>query len=87
MVGSPKHILENQQSDDTKDSILGDSGPGRWLWDENYCVDTSENGFDVGFEAGVPLGGSGKWNNIAQNLNSYRFWDGKKMATRAGCAA
>lgn len=80
-IGAPWQI--NQIAKDFG-NLSRESG---FMWDENYSVDTSENGFDVGFEAGVGLGGSGKWNNITQTLNSYHFWDGKEMATRPGCAA
>lgn len=58
-----------------------------YMWEEKYTVDTSENGFDIGFKAGVELGGSGKWSNITQALTGYRFWDGSTWATRPGCAA
>ncbi len=55
------------------------------MWEEDYTQESSTNGYDIDVEVGLVLGGSGKWSKTAQELKSYKYWDGSKWATREGC--
>jgi hypothetical protein len=78
-VGAPWQI--NQIGKDLAAEVNQDG----FMWEEDYTQESSTNGYDVDVEVGLVLGGSGKWSKTAQELKSYKYWDGTQWASREGC--